>query len=168
MNSNASRVFVVGSTDSIVFPVTADAYQSTNAGNTDGIIVEMDGTLDVVRYATYMGGSNDDQFADVTMDTNGIVSLSGDTHSTNFPVTANAYQPTNLGNRNGIVATFRYNTGPTANAQSVNATEDTAKAITLTGSDPDGNPITYAIATQPSHGFLTGSGSSWTYTPNAD
>ncbi len=147
MNSNASRVFVVGSTDSIVFPVTADAYQSTNAGNTDGIIVEMDGTLDVVRYATYMGGSNDDQFADVTMDTNGIVSLSGDTHSTNFPVTANAYQPTNLGNRNGIVATFRYNTGPTANAQSVNATEDTAKAITLTGSDPDGNPITYAIAT---------------------
>ncbi len=168
MNSNASRVFVVGSTDSIDFPVTSDAYQKVNAGNTDGIIVEMDGTLDHVLYATYMGGSNDDQFTDVTMSTDGIVYLSGDTHSTDFPVTANAYQPTNLGNRNGIVATFRYNTGPSADAQSVSATEDIAKAITLTGSDPDGNPITYAIATQPLHGTLTGSGSSWTYTPDAD
>ena len=40
------------------------------------------------------------------------------------------------------------NTAPVANAQSVTTTEDTAKAITLTGSDADGDPLTYSVVTQ--------------------
>jgi len=40
-------------------------------------------------------------------------------------------------------------------------------AVTLLGSDPDGNALTYATASGPSHGVLSGSGSHLTYTPNA-
>ena len=46
------------------------------------------------------------------------------------------------------------NTAPVANAQSVTTNEDTAKTITLTGTDADGNSLTFAIGTGPSHGSL--------------
>ncbi|MEO5367850.1 MAG: tandem-95 repeat protein, partial [Magnetococcus sp. WYHC-3] len=59
------------------------------------------------------------------------------------------------------------NLPPTANAQSVSTAEDTAKAITLTGSDPERSALTY-IAAAPAHGTLSGTGASRTYTPAAN
>jgi Bacterial Ig domain/Dockerin type I domain len=58
---------------------------------------------------------------------------------------------------------------PIANAQSVNVAHNTAKAITLTGSDPDTPPLslTFAVVTNPSHGTLTGTAPNLTYTPTA-
>jgi len=57
------------------------------------------------------------------------------------------------------------NDAPVANAQSVTTTQDTAKAITLTGSDVDGDTLTYAVATQPAHGTLSSTAPNVTYTP---
>jgi len=47
------------------------------------------------------------------------------------------------------------------------STSGTALPITLTASDPQGAPLTYTIATQPSHGSLTGTAPNLTYTPAA-
>ncbi len=41
------------------------------------------------------------------------------------------------------------NTAPVANAQTVSTAEDTAVAITLTGSDANGDPLTFAGHEQP-------------------
>ena len=60
------------------------------------------------------------------------------------------------------------NDAPVANGQSVSTNEDTAKAITLTGSDVEGSPLTYTVATQPNHGVLSGTAPDLTYTPNKD
>jgi len=60
------------------------------------------------------------------------------------------------------------NTAPVANAQSVTTDEDTAKAITLTGSDADGDPLTYSVVAGPSHGTLSGTAPALTYTPAAN
>jgi len=57
------------------------------------------------------------------------------------------------------------NNPPVAYDQSVTTAEDTLKGITLTASDPDGDPLTYYIVTGPSHGSLSGSPPSVTYTP---
>lgn len=46
-------------------------------------------------------------------------------------------------------------------------TQSAPVAITLLGSDPDGDPLTYAISGGPLHGVLTGTGASRVYTPNA-
>jgi SdrD B-like domain/Bacterial Ig domain/Prealbumin-like fold domain len=46
------------------------------------------------------------------------------------------------------------NQAPTANPQSVSTNEDTAKTITLTGSDPDSNPLTFKITSLPTNGVL--------------
>jgi hypothetical protein len=60
------------------------------------------------------------------------------------------------------------NDAPIASDQSVTTPEDTPVAITLTGSDVDGDSLTYTVVTQPQHGTLSGSGASLTYTPAAD
>ena len=57
------------------------------------------------------------------------------------------------------------NNPPVANPQSVTTAANTAKAITLTGSDPDGDPLTYNLVSNPAHGTLAGSAPSLTYTP---
>ena len=57
------------------------------------------------------------------------------------------------------------NVAPVATAQSVSTAEDTAKAITLAGTDADGDALTYAVITSPAHGTLTGAAPSLTYTP---
>ncbi|MEI7903010.1 MAG: Ig-like domain-containing protein, partial [bacterium] len=60
------------------------------------------------------------------------------------------------------------NTAPVASAQSVSTAEDTAKPITLTATDADGNPLTYAIVTQPTSGTLSGTAPNVTYTPTVN
>jgi len=57
---------------------------------------------------------------------------------------------------------------PTAYAQSDTTDEDTALSITLFGSDPDGDPLSYIVVTNPTHGNLSGSGQTRTYTPSAN
>ena len=59
------------------------------------------------------------------------------------------------------------NDAPTAAGQSVTTNEDTAKAITLSGSDVDGDALTYN-AGQPSHGLVSCTGASCIYTPTAN
>ncbi|MDP9318162.1 MAG: S8 family serine peptidase, partial [Actinomycetota bacterium] len=50
------------------------------------------------------------------------------------------------------------NSAPTATAQSVTTNEDTAKDITLGGSDVDGNTLTFSIVNGPTHGTLSSIG----------
>ncbi|MEY2514377.1 MAG: hypothetical protein QOJ89_1735, partial [bacterium] len=59
------------------------------------------------------------------------------------------------------------NRAPSATSQSVTATEGVAKPITLAGSDPDGDALTFAIAGAPAHGTLSGTAPNLTYTPAA-
>src|SRR5205823_5899004 len=62
------------------------------------------------------------------------------------------------------------NDAPTANGQAVTTDEDTAKAITLTGSDVEtaAGALTYTITQPPAHGSLSGTGANLTYTPAAN
>ncbi len=60
------------------------------------------------------------------------------------------------------------NTAPTATPQSVSTAEDTPLAITLTGTDPESDPLTFAVVTQPGNGTLSGVAPNLTYTPNAN
>src|SRR5207249_1942010 len=78
----------------------------------------------------------------------------------------------NDGTLNSNVATVTItvtsvNDPPVANAQSVTTNQDTAKAISLTASDVDGDPLTYAVVAAPTHGALSGVAPNLTYTPSA-
>jgi hypothetical protein len=60
------------------------------------------------------------------------------------------------------------NDAPVADAQSVSVDEDGSVAIDLTGSDLDGDGLTYAVVTPPTNGSLSGTIPNLTYTPNAN
>ncbi len=57
---------------------------------------------------------------------------------------------------------------PVADSQAVSTAEDTPLGLLLTGSDPDNDPITFAVVTPPAHGSLSGAAPNLTYTPAAD
>ena len=57
------------------------------------------------------------------------------------------------------------NDPPVANGQSVSTIQSTPVNITLTGSDPDGGAVTFAVLGGPSNGTLTGTAPNLTYTP---
>ena len=59
------------------------------------------------------------------------------------------------------------NYSPVASAQSVTAALVGARAVTLQGSDADGDPLIYVIVTSPAHGTLDGTPPNVTYTPAA-
>ena len=57
---------------------------------------------------------------------------------------------------------------PVANNQAVNVDKNTQKPITLTATDPNNDPLTYTIVTQPENGTLSGTTPNLTYNPNTN
>lgn len=60
------------------------------------------------------------------------------------------------------------NQAPTANAQSVSLSKNTSKSITLTGSDPESQSLTFTVLTNPTHGTLSGTVPNLSYLPDTD
>jgi regulation of enolase protein 1 (concanavalin A-like superfamily) len=58
------------------------------------------------------------------------------------------------------------NDAPLANTQSASTSKDTAMSITLTGSDVDGDALTFTVVASPANGTLSGTAPNLTYTPN--
>jgi hypothetical protein len=89
-----------------------------------------------------------------------------------YPV-AVRFTPTDTANYNTVDGTVNVtvidpNTAPVADAQSVTLVENTPAVLTLTGSDADGDPLTYTVVTGPTSGALSGTAPNLTYTPNAN
>jgi hypothetical protein len=66
---------------------------------------------------------------------------------------------------NLMIVSSEPNHAPAADPQSVSTLEDTPLNIVLTGSDPDGDPLTFTILSGPTHGALSGTALDLTYTP---
>ena len=91
-----NNIWIVGTTQSTDYPVTSDALQPTIGGGYDTTLTELSPDGSRIVYATYLGGSGDDDYyghPQVRIDAQGSVRLTGDTGSTNYPVTASAFQP---------------------------------------------------------------------------
>ena len=58
------------------------------------------------------------------------------------------------------------NDAPVAAGQARSVNEDSTRAIVLSGSDADGNPLTFTIVTPPVHGVLIGTAPAVTYDPD--
>ena len=86
------NIILVGETDSTDFPVVSGI--STYAGGTKDIFVaKIHSSGNAVAFSSYLGGSNEDRAASVAVDANGSIYLVGETGSSNFPTTTNAYDP---------------------------------------------------------------------------
>ncbi|MEK6323655.1 MAG: SBBP repeat-containing protein [Acidobacteriota bacterium] len=90
----AGHAYVVGTTSSTNFPVTANAFQSSLNGSADGFVVKVDAAGTSLLYSTYLGGRSTDDTAGIAIDMAGNAYVTGHTRSTDFP-TANPLQPLN-------------------------------------------------------------------------
>jgi hypothetical protein len=80
------------------FPVTAGAAQETFGGVRDWFVAKLDRSGSSLDWATYLGGSDFDGLGPtLRVDREGNADIAGPTASTDFPTTADAFQPANAG-----------------------------------------------------------------------
>lgn len=89
--------YVTGSTESVDFPVTVGALDTTLDGHEDIYIVKLNPTGTSLEYATYLGGSRWEHGWGIALDNSGDVCLFGRTASEDFPTTAGAFDTTHNG-----------------------------------------------------------------------
>ena len=92
------NAYVVGTTCSQDFPVTAGAFQQTiNAGfgSTNAFIAKFSSTGAALDYSTYLGGGTNESGQGIAVDSSENAYVTGTTYSTHFPVTTGAFQSTN-------------------------------------------------------------------------
>lgn len=94
-----------GFTSSNDFPLSAGAWQSTFGGALDCFLAKFDSTGNRV-WSTYMGGTNSEDAHAIKYDSFGNVIIAGDTYSTDFPISAGAYQNFLMGGGDAFVAKF--------------------------------------------------------------
>ena len=131
---SSNNIVLTGTSDSLSFPVTADAVQAKNAGNQDVILATLNHAGNSLLFSTYLGGSGNDVGTGVAVDTTGHIFLAGITASSNndFPVTTGARQTAfGGGSSDAFFTVFGCsNTLPTIGTGGVvNAASDLASAI---------------------------------------
>ena len=85
---------IAGRTTSLDFPTTPGAFQTTFGGVSDAFLVYLNPTGSQLNYSTYLGGNSSDAGYVLALDPAGNDVFDGRTHSTNFPTTPGAFDPT--------------------------------------------------------------------------
>ena len=100
----SADMYITGWTMSTDFPVTSGAFDVTyNDGQKDALVVKLNSTGELA-YATFLGGSGLDEGFSVTVDSFGNAYVTGNTNSTDFPVTPGAFDTSYNGGWDSFVA----------------------------------------------------------------
>lgn len=147
---SSGDAYVAGSAQSTDFPVTSNAYQTTNAAAfNNGAVVfltEFNPAGTGLVYSTYMGSSTSfgDTAHGIALGSNGAVYLTGIATSSTFPTTSGAYN-TSYNSQNfsmGFVAEFNLGSAPATLPTGTTLTSSANPAIT-------GSNQTFAAAVVP-------------------
>ena len=87
----SGNAYLSGTTDSSDFPVR-EAYQASLKGRADAFITKLNATGSALLFSTYLGGTADDRGTRIAIDPAENIYVSGQTGSTDYPVTTAAFQ----------------------------------------------------------------------------
>lgn len=100
----AGNAYVTGSSGSVDFPTTANAFKKRLRGSTDVFVTKLNPAGNGLAYSTYLGGRGDAEFsAGIALDSAGNAYVTGATMSVDFPVTSGAAQEQHHGNSDVFV-----------------------------------------------------------------
>ena len=145
-------------------------------------VIKAGGTQDVAYAGSLAGDASDPDAGDtltfakisgpawLSVAANGTLSgapANTDTGPNNFVVRVT--DGTGIFNQAGLeIDVMNVNDAPVASGQSVSLDEDTPTGITLSGSDIDGDDLTFSVTVPPQHGSLSGVAPDLIYTPEAN
>ncbi len=97
---SSGNAYVSGTTLSTDFPTTIGAFQTAFTGGVEAseealneaFVTKLNETGSSLVYSTYLGGSSRDEAFAVALDSSGNAYVTGETFSTDFPVTNGAFQ----------------------------------------------------------------------------
>lgn len=81
-------VYVTGWTASSDFPTSPTAFQRFGQGGEDAFVAKLSGKDGSLVYCTLLGGTKDESAYAISVDSAGVVAVTGYTNSTNFPTQA--------------------------------------------------------------------------------
>ncbi|MHA2295885.1 MAG: SBBP repeat-containing protein [Candidatus Hodarchaeales archaeon] len=97
---SSGNVIVSGFTNSNDFPTTVNAYQGNfSGGNEDGdaFVAKLSADGQSLIFSTYLGGSDNEHLAGMSIDSSGNIVVTGVTSSDDFPTTTGSYQESHGG-----------------------------------------------------------------------
>lgn len=97
------NAFVIGSTPSSDFPVTPGAFDPDFNGLLDAFVVKFNPEGSDLTYASFFGGAAIDSGSSVAVDRAGNAYISGSTGSSDFPVTAGAFDASHNGGEDAFI-----------------------------------------------------------------
>ena len=89
----AGRATVTGGTTSNDFPTTPGVFDPNLSGFWDAFVLRLNSTGSALVYATFLGGSYDEECHALALDAVGRATVTGDTESNDFPTTPGAFDP---------------------------------------------------------------------------
>ncbi len=98
----SGAAYITGYTWSSDFPTTPGAFQTTYRG-WDAFITKLNADGTQLVYSTYLGGTGDDAGNSIEVDGDGVVYVTGNTSSSDFPTTQGAFQVTSGGGWDAFV-----------------------------------------------------------------
>ncbi|MFN3405264.1 MAG: gliding motility-associated C-terminal domain-containing protein [Cytophagaceae bacterium] len=100
------NIYIVSTTGSVDFPVTAESFQPTyGGGGLDAFVVKMNSSLSEIIYGSFFGGNSSDAAYSLALDDSLNVYIAGGTISTTIPVTSGVLGPAFSGGRaDGFIA----------------------------------------------------------------
>ena len=103
------NVYISGYTESLDFPVTLGAFDTSYNDNQDGYVCKLDPTGSTLLFSTFLGGNSEDSCDSdggdgMILDRLGNIYVVGETESADFPTTSEAYDRTHNGRWDTFVA----------------------------------------------------------------
>ena len=159
----SGNVYVEGATDSIDFPTTTGAFQTTYGGGiSDAFVAKLDLAGAALVYSTYLGGSGEDSTFGLAVDADGNAYVTGGTFSSDFPTTMGALQTIHGGGSDdafvtkldatGSVLVYSTYLGGSGGDTGLGITVDTAGNAFVTGNTDSSDFPTTATAFQTTYG----------------
>jgi hypothetical protein len=154
---------------------TVEVVNSTPVAMSREISLEEDTSAGITLTGTDVDGGNLSYHL-VTLPVNGT--LNGTPPNLSYTPNLNYFGPDQLTFRvsdgtafdEGVISITvnPVNDAPVATPQSITLDEDTSTGIVLSATDIDGDPLTYQVTSQPTHGTLSGTAPNLSYTPDPD
>lgn len=98
--------YLIGTTKSADFPITANAYAASLYGPSDCFLAQVDTVNSILLYSTFFGSELDDDGRAILLAPNGLVYFAANTDGTQFPLAGEPYSLYTFGNYDAIVGAF--------------------------------------------------------------